>query len=163
MTMNTLSISTPVGRNLILAEEDGKLCICRWAEPGCETDAHTQNTIIVENPVLAQTIKELDEYFAGKRKSFDIECEPQGTPFRLRVWHELRRISYGTTVTYKQLAQAVGCPKGVRAVANACGANPISIILPCHRVIGSNGCLTGYAGGIEVKRRLLGIEHISVR
>ena len=100
----------------------------------------------------------MDEYFNGKRNAFDITLLPIGTEFQKRVWLELQKIPYGTTVSYGALAELLGEPKSVRAVANANGANAISIFIPCHRIIGNNHSLTGYAGGLEAKRWLLNRE-----
>ena len=108
--------------------------------------------------VLLRTVRELDEYFRGERKEFDIPLLLAGSEFQKRVWQQLRHIPYGQTVSYGELAAAIDAPKSVRAVANANGANAISIILPCHRVIGSDGSLTGYGGGIDTKRYLLELE-----
>lgn len=108
--------------------------------------------------VLLRTVRELDEYFRGERKEFDLPLLLAGSEFQKRVWQQLRYIPYGQTVSYGELAAAIGAPKSVRAVANANGANAISIILPCHRVIGSDGSLTGYGGGIDTKRYLLELE-----
>lgn len=110
------------------------------------------------NSVLEETKRQLDEYFEGKRKSFDIQLRLVGTDFQLQVWNELISIPYGATKTYKDIAQSICKPKAVRAVAGAIGANGISILIPCHRIIGSNHSLTGYAGGLEAKRLLLRIE-----
>jgi methylated-DNA-[protein]-cysteine S-methyltransferase len=105
---------------------------------------------------------QLAEYFAGTRQQFDVPLKVDGTPFQQRVWQELVRIPFATTITYGQLAQRVGMPTGSRAVGNANGRNPISIIVPCHRVIGANGKLTGYAGGVEKKEWLLDWERSAV-
>ena len=96
--------------------------------------------------------EQLADYFAGERQTFDVPLKLAGAPFQQRVWQELVRIPFGTTITYAELAQRVGKPTATRAVGNTNGRNPISIIVPCHRVIGSNGKLTGYAGGFEVKK-----------
>ena len=113
-------------------------------------------------PLLQHTATQLTEYFAGRRHSFDIPLDEHGTPFQLRVWAALRLIPYGSTWSYKQLAAAVGTPKGFRAVGMANHCNPLSIVTPCHRVIGANGALVGYAGGIGIKQALLDLEkHIS--
>lgn len=103
-------------------------------------------------------ITQLDEYFAGSRTEFDLELHVSGTPFRRAVWAALREIPYGTTVSYGWIAQRIGAPTASRAVGAANGANPISIIVPCHRVIGTAGTLTGYGGGLERKRHLLDLE-----
>ena len=102
--------------------------------------------------------KQLQEYFAKKRKTFDVQFNLKGTPFQMRVWQQLQKIPYGQTQTYKQIAEAIGKPKASRAVGMAIHNNPIAIITPCHRVIGSNGKLTGYAGGLDLKQHLLNIE-----
>ena len=102
--------------------------------------------------------RQLEEYFAGDRREFDLPVAPPGTPFQQLVWAELRRIGYGETTTYAELAARIGRPTAIRAAGAANGANPVSIIIPCHRVIGSNGSLTGYGGGLEAKRFLLELE-----
>ena len=112
-----------------------------------------------EDTVLKQTTKELDEYFEGKREEFDVPLLMVGSDFQKSVWQALLKIPYGETSSYKNQAKMIGNEKAVRAVANANGANAISIIIPCHRIIGSNGTLTGYAGGLELKQRLLEIEN----
>ncbi|MDY4665563.1 MAG: methylated-DNA--[protein]-cysteine S-methyltransferase, partial [Prevotella sp.] len=102
--------------------------------------------------------RQLDEYFAGKRKAFDIQLQLTGTDFQNEVWNALLDIPYGATKSYKDIARYIGKPKAVRAVAGAIGANGISILIPCHRVTGSDHSLTGYAGGLEAKKMLLGVE-----
>ena len=102
--------------------------------------------------------RQLYEYFAGDRKSFDVRIEPRGTKFHRDVWNALLKIPYGETRSYSEIARAIGRPAAIRAVGAANGANPIPIVIPCHRVIGSNGSLTGFGGGIDVKRRLLELE-----
>ena len=111
-----------------------------------------------ENPILAKTKKQLDEYFAGKRTEFDLPINLSGTEFQKRVWTALNRIPFGETRSYKEQATFVESPNACRAVGRTNGLNPISIVLPCHRVVGSNGLLTGYAGGIEAKKYLLELE-----
>lgn len=102
--------------------------------------------------------RELDEFFRHERREFDFPLEPKGTPFQQKVWAELLKIPFGETRTYLQIAKAIGQPTATRAVGLANGTNPIPIIIPCHRVIGSNGKLTGYGGGLEMKARLLDFE-----
>ena len=102
--------------------------------------------------------EQLDEYFAGKRKTFDLDLAPRGTPFQLSVWNVLRKIPYGATLSYLDVANAIGNPAAVRAVGAANGANPLPIVVPCHRVIGATGSLTGFGGGIDLKRHLLMLE-----
>lgn len=132
-----------------IAEEDGAITHLIFSE---------RDWTVEETDLIKETKRQLDEYFAGKRKEFDIPIRLEGTEFQKRVWEELRKIPYGKTVTYKDIAEAVGCPKGFRAVGLANNRNPISIIYPCHRVIGSNGSLTGYGGGLDVKEKLLELE-----
>jgi methylated-DNA-[protein]-cysteine S-methyltransferase len=113
----------------------------------------------VRDDVAFTSVKsELDEYFAGARRSFDLPLSPKGTPFQLAVWEQLRLIPCGETTSYGELALRVGRPGAARAVGAAVGRNPISIIVPCHRVVGSDGTLTGFAGGLDRKRALLAIE-----
>jgi methylated-DNA-[protein]-cysteine S-methyltransferase len=107
---------------------------------------------------FAEVIRQLQAYFGGKLKEFDVPLAPEGTEFQLSVWRSLRAIPYGETISYAQLAQRIGNPKAVRAVGLANGCNPIPIIIPCHRVIGSNGSLTGFGGGLANKKKLLALE-----
>ena len=112
-----------------------------------------------ESPAeFAAVIRQLDEYFAGRRKAFELDLAPVGTPFQLAVWEALRSIPPGTTTTYGALADRIGRHGAARAVGAAVGRNPISVIVPCHRVVGSDGSLTGFAGGIARKRALLALE-----
>lgn len=108
-----------------------------------------------EHPVLATTADQLAEYFAGHRQTFDLPLAPQGTAFQLRVWEQLRLIPFGETISYGQLAARLGQPNASRAVGLANGNNPLSIVVPCHRVIGADGSLTGFGGGLGTKRQLL--------
>jgi methylated-DNA-[protein]-cysteine S-methyltransferase len=112
-----------------------------------------------ENPAsLKEAIRQLSAYFAGQLREFTLPLAPEGTPFQRRVWDELLRIPYGSTISYGQLARRLGDPNASRAVGLANGANPIAIVIPCHRVIGSNGKLTGYGGGLKNKEWLLALE-----
>ena len=111
-----------------------------------------------ETPLIKKTIKEIEEYFEGKRKFFDIPISIKGTEFQEKVWKALLKIPYGETKSYEDIAKMIGCPKGARAVGMANHNNKIIIIIPCHRVIGKNGKLIGYAGGLPVKEKLLQIE-----
>ena len=112
----------------------------------------------VDHPILCLAEQQLGEYFAGARKSFDLPLDFAGTPFQKKVWSELLNIPFGQTRTYGQIANAIGKPRAFRAVGAANGKNPISIVAPCHRVIGKDGSLTGFAGGLEAKECLLEIE-----
>ena len=118
--------------------------------------SHTQNTEQREVYPFQQTVQQLDQYFRGNLQDFDIPILLHGTAFHVRVWNELRNIPFGTTISYKAQAEKVG--NVARAVGLANGRNPISIIVPCHRVIGANGSLTGYGGGMEIKEKLLRME-----
>ena len=154
---------SPCGE-LVLASYADKLCLCDWSDnPFAERnrrriEKYLKATSKTETTsVLEETKRQLDEYFAGKRKAFDIQLCLVGTDFQHKVWNALRSIPYGSTKIYKDIAQCIGKPKAVRAVAGAIGANAISILIPCHRVIGSNHSLTGYAGGLEAKLSLIHI------
>lgn len=114
------------------------------------------------SPLLDAAEAQLREYFAGTRRTFDLPLAPRGTAFQQRVWAALRAIPYGETRTYGELAAAIGSPSASRAVGMANHHNPIPIVIPCHRVIGANGTLTGYAGGLEIKRKLLALEGITI-
>jgi methylated-DNA-[protein]-cysteine S-methyltransferase len=111
-----------------------------------------------DRTTFKEVIRQLDAYFAGKLQEFDLPLTLDGTEFQLRVWRNLREIPYGETVSYGQLARRIGCPEAARAVGLANGSNPIPIIIPCHRVIGSNGDLTGFGGGLPIKKKLLALE-----
>ena len=159
---------SPYGR-LVLASFADRLCLCDWSDnPFAERnrrriEKYLKATSKTETPsVLEETKRQLDEYFAGKRKAFDIQLRLTGTDFQNEVWNALLDIPYGATKSYKDIARYIGKPKAVRAVAGAIGANGISILIPCHRVIGSDHSLTGYAGGLEAKKMLLGVETIEL-
>jgi AraC family transcriptional regulator of adaptative response/methylated-DNA-[protein]-cysteine methyltransferase len=111
-----------------------------------------------DSPIVAMLRRQLDEYFRGERREFDVPMHVPGTPFQTRVWSELRRIPVGTTTTYGRIAESIGQPSAVRAVARANGDNRVSILIPCHRVIGSDGSLVGYGGGLWRKKKLLELE-----
>jgi len=150
---------------LLLGVIGDEICLCDWRYRNARKTIDQRlcrhfNAKIVsgEHLVIDETVKQLDEYFAGRRQNFTVSTAFAGTPFQLSVWHQLQSISFGETVTYKDLAQILGNIKAVRAVANASGANAMSILIPCHRVIGSDGQLTGYAGGIVAKQTLISLE-----
>jgi methylated-DNA-[protein]-cysteine S-methyltransferase len=108
--------------------------------------------------ILRETERQLTDYFAGRRREFDVPLAPAGTEFQLATWRALQDVPFGETISYGELARRMGRPRAVRAVGTANGANPIAIIVPCHRVIGADGTLTGYGGGLDTKRRLLSLE-----
>ncbi|MFT7879572.1 MAG: methylated-DNA--[protein]-cysteine S-methyltransferase [Sulfurimonas sp.] len=149
----------------ILGSFEGKICLLDYRQrKKRETiDRRIQkglDAIYIEqdNALLQQARKALDAYFSGKRETFDLPLFLVGTPFQRKVWEALQTIPYGRTATYTELAKEIGRPKAIRAVANAVGANPLAIIIPCHRIIGSDGTMRGYAGGVELKQKLLDIE-----
>lgn len=142
---------TPIGK-IGIAEEDGALTQLTFrTEPPA-------GAVLEETPLIAQCRQQLEEYFAGKRKSFDLPLCPKGTEFQKKVWTSLCEIPYGETRTYGEIAAAVGNPKAARAVGMANNRNPISVLVPCHRVIGSGGKLVGYGGGLDKKKFLLDLE-----
>jgi methylated-DNA-[protein]-cysteine S-methyltransferase len=165
--MNRISIryhKTDVGE-LVLGSFRGRLCLLDFRygkirKTGDEGIRKGLNAEFVEqdDEVLAKTRKQVDEYLNGNRREFDVPLLMVGTDFQKRVWKALMRVPYGATSTYGQIAKTIGSSRAIRAVGNACGANPISIIVPCHRIIGSDGALVGYGGGLSVKRRLLKLE-----
>lgn len=151
------TISSPVGNLKLVASSKGLAAIL-WEN---DNPKRVPLKPLVENnnhPLLLETEKQLNDYFAGKSNTFSITLDFSGTLFQKKVWQALLTIPYGQTRSYAEIARQIGNPKAVRAVGAANGKNPISIIAPCHRVIGSNGKLTGFAGGLEVKSRLLQIE-----
>ena len=126
--------------------------------PSPKGDPVADPTWAADPAPFADVVDQLEAYFAGERQHFDLPLAASGTPFQTSVWNALREIPYGRTCSYRDIAERIGTPKAVRAVGLANGRNPISIIVPCHRVIGSNGLLTGYGGGIDNKRILLDLE-----
>lgn len=146
--MNTRTIFSPIGA-LTLTEENDRIVGLQFGGDGAANDASF---------VLDEAEKQLQAYFSGTRRDFDLPLAPVGTPFQRAVWDALRAIPYGETRTYAQLAASVGRPKACRAVGMANNRNPIAILIPCHRVIGADGSLTGYAGGLDAKKTLLALE-----
>lgn len=167
----TRRFSFPCG-DLVLGAAGDRLCLCDWAEGrnrdairrrlerelGAFSDDIGTDADSAGESVINAAAEQLNEYFGGLRKSFDIPLLTVGTDFQKKVWRLLASIPYGSTASYAGLSEMLGCPGAVRAVANANGANAISIFIPCHRVIGSDGSLTGYAGGLDSKRFLLDLE-----
>jgi methylated-DNA-[protein]-cysteine S-methyltransferase len=146
---------SPLGELLLIAE-DG--CLTGLHMPA---EKHPPPAAAVRDDSAFATVRhQLDEYFAGRRSTFDVPLAPAGTPFQQRVWEELQRVAFGETITYAELAGRIGRPTAIRAAGAANGANPVSILIPCHRVIGSDGTLTGYGGGLEAKRFLLDLERV---
>jgi methylated-DNA-[protein]-cysteine S-methyltransferase len=162
-----LVMRTPFGE-LTLTERDGFLTEIRLPPAPSPYDPrrprpHAVPTRLAhadqgKNPLLAETRRQLAEYFAGELRRFDLPVLLRGTAFQQRVWAELAAVAYGETISYGELARRVGAPDSARAVGQALGRNPVPIVVPCHRVVGARGELTGFGGGIELKRRLLHLE-----
>lgn len=148
-------ITTPVGVLKLVANPNALVAILWGNETRVKLPTMSQAS---DHRILQKTEKQLFEYFAGKRSSFELEMEPVGTEFQKKIWSRLRKIPFGKTISYKELAQAIGSPKAARAAGSATGKNPISIVVPCHRVIGANGNLIGFAGGLKAKTILLELE-----
>ena len=148
-------LDTRLGRILVAADGDGIRLITFQTE---ENPGRPEKGWIEDAEALAAASDQLQAYFDGELEEFDLQLAPKGTPFQKRVWRELTRIPYGTTISYLELAERIGNPKAVRACGTANGANPLPIVIPCHRVIGADGSLTGYAGGLEIKEALLTLE-----
>lgn len=148
-------LDTPIG-DLLLAGDEEALCLIGFPEGAMRREPEAE-WIFSEKP-FADALEQLSSYFAGERKTFDLTLNPGGTEFQLRVLEELQKIPYGTTRSYGDVAKRIGRPKAVRAVGAANGRNPIPIIIPCHRVIGSSGAMTGFGGGIPTKEALLRLE-----
>lgn len=151
------TIDSPVGRLKLVASDEGLAAILWENDP----PGRVRLNILAEDrnhPVLLDAQRQLGEYFAGRRTSFDLRLDFAGTEFQQKVWKALLEIPFGETRTYGQIARQLGKPNAMRAVGAANGRNPISIIAPCHRVIGADGGLTGFAGGLQVKEYLLGME-----
>jgi len=156
---HTTTMNSPVGELRLIAGDNGLRAIL-WGAEDAERIASIDDDELVEGttPVLDEAISQLEEYFAGTRREFDLPLDPAGTEFQQSAWMVLRTIPYGTTISYGQQAEQLGDPNKARAVGAANGKNPLSIVVPCHRVVGSNGHLTGFAAGIDVKSWLLDHE-----
>lgn len=150
-SMQTAKIRTPLGVAQIMGDENG-ICSIKILEEN--------ETVSTEIPdILSSATEQLQEYFSAKREKFDLKLNPEGTEFQKRVWQELQNIPFGGTTSYLELSRKLGDEKAIRAVAAANGKNPLWIVIPCHRVIGSDGSLTGYAGGLHRKKWLLDFEN----
>jgi methylated-DNA-[protein]-cysteine S-methyltransferase len=150
-------VDSPVGRLTLVATDEGIAAIL-W-----ENDRPNRVRLNIEaeddrHPLLVEAGRQLEEYFAGRRKAFTLTLDVAGTPFQRQVWRALLAIPFGETRSYGQIAAQIGRPRAVRAVGAASGRNPVSIVAPCHRVVGATGKLTGFAGGLDVKARLLALE-----
>jgi methylated-DNA-[protein]-cysteine S-methyltransferase len=154
MTARFTFVPAPIG-DLLLVSADGVTLSRLWLPPAAAPDGAIRDDDL---PVLAEARRQLGEYFDGRRTTFDVKLAVQGTPFQRAVWDALRRIPYGATRTYGQIAVEIDAPGAARAVGAANHDNPLAIIVPCHRVVGANGSLVGFAGGLEQKRTLLDLE-----
>ena len=157
MSLACKIIQSPVGKLKLVASENGLVAVL-WEKDSPRRVPLSELVADDRHPVLVATERQLGEYFAGKRKAFSVALDLRGTSFQKDVWAALLDIPYGETRSYGQLAKELGNPRATRAVGAANGRNPISIIVPCHRVIGSSGKLTGFAGGLETKAQLLTLE-----
>ncbi|MGA3132082.1 MAG: methylated-DNA--[protein]-cysteine S-methyltransferase [Terracidiphilus sp.] len=157
MSLAYKTMDSPVGKLKLVASDKGLVAIL-WQNDEPLRVRLGQQVKQEAHPILIQTERQLGEYFAGKRTSFSVSIDFRGTSFQKNVWDALLAIPFGETRTYGELARRLGNPNASRAVGAATGKNPISIIVPCHRVIGSTGKLTGFAGGLETKARLLTLE-----
>ena len=154
--MNVWYINSILGA-ICLEEESDALCGVHFCPDGAP-ELEPLPRRVVETPLLQEAEEQLNEYFAGVRREFDLPLAAKGTAFQQTVWTQLRKIPYGEVRTYGQLAAALGNPKAGRAVGSACHRNPLCIVVPCHRVIGADGSLTGYAEGLDIKEYLLELE-----
>ena len=161
MTYATRTLPSPVGTLTLIASGQGLAAIL-WQDDDPARVRLGPRQAASGHPVLDEAARQLDGYFAGMRTVFDLPLDPAGTPFQQAVWEQLRAIPYGETRSYAAIARAIGRPAAVRAVGAANGRNPLSIVAPCHRVIGSDGSLTGFAGGLAAKRWLLAHERDSI-
>jgi methylated-DNA-[protein]-cysteine S-methyltransferase len=152
-SLEQIAVPSPIGWLTLVASERG-LSAVLWG-----SDSRRRRP---DNPLLEASAVQLEEYFAGTRRVFDLALDLRGTPFQVRAWSALAGIPYGTTVSYGEQARRLGVPRAVRAVGAANGRNPLPIVLPCHRVIGASGALTGYGGGLDMKRWLLAHESRAV-
>jgi len=160
MSRSYAQIESPLGPLLLVADDAGlrQILFVNGRHP-----AEPESSWKKDGAALSDAIRQLEIYFAGKLEKFDLQLAPEGTPFQLGVWRRLCDIPYGETISYGELATRIGNPKASRAVGLANGSNPIPIVIPCHRVIGSNGKLTGYGGGLPIKEKLLALERRQLR
>ena len=149
---------SPIGL-IRMAETEGFLTRADFVEQSSESEHFQSGSISNYSTLLKDACRQLDEYFEGRRQKFDLALKPHGTNFQRSAWESLLRIPYGETRSYLQQAESIRNPRAIRAIGQANSRNPISIIIPCHRVIAKNGSLTGYAGGLDRKTRLLALEH----
>lgn len=157
-TLHRTSIDSPIGELTIVADDDAVVAIRFDTDRDRRQPDVIAASELADHPILRAAARQLREYFVGERTEFELPLAPMGTVFQLEAWEALRRVPYGTTVSYGEQAAAMGDRRKARAVGAANGRNPIPIVVPCHRVVGANGHLTGFAGGIEAKAWLLDHE-----
>jgi len=157
--MNYSIIKSPIG-DLMLVADVSAVTGLYFADCDHIPPASKQWILNAQHPVLQQATEQLQEYFAGRRKAFSVPLRLEGTDFQQRVWRQIALIPHGETITYSDLALRAGAPQAIRAAGTTTGRNPVSIIIPCHRVMGKNGSLCGFAGGLERKRHLLELENV---
>jgi methylated-DNA-[protein]-cysteine S-methyltransferase len=162
MTLFYKEMKSPVGKLKLVASSKALVAVLWEQERPNRVKIGTMN-LEPQHPILVEAERQLSEYFAGKRTKFDLPLQPDGTEFQKKVWRALREIPFGKTKSYLDLARAIGFPDASRAVGAANGKNPLSIVVPCHRVVGADGALTGFAGGLETKAALLALEAKSVK
>ena len=168
-SIETSLYDSPCGQ-LLLGAYGNTLCLCDWTQSRHHPTLlrRLQNSLgnltpSENNPIIRQAVTELNEYFGAVRREFTVQLLPIGSPFQKEIWLQLLNIKYGSTISYSHLANEIAHPGACRAVANAVGSNALSIFIPCHRVVGASGSLTGYAGGLDAKRQLLLLEAAKVK
>ena len=158
MRLALMQMNSPVGTLKLMAHDQALVAVL-WEHESPKQLRHLELSLQPDHPILLAAQQQLQEYFAGQRREFDLPLAFTGTPFQQKVWQALLTIPYGETRSYLQIAQQIGHPQAMRAVGAANGQNPLSIIAPCHRVIGANGKLVGFAGGLDKKHYLLQLEN----
>ena len=157
MTFSYKEFESPVGKLKLVASANALVGVL-WAPDDGERFGPGAQEFDAHHPILVRTERQLIEYFAGKRTDFELPLEPRGTEFQKKVWASLTTIPFGKTRSYRDIAIGIGSPRACRAVGSANGKNPLPIVVPCHRVVGTNGALTGFNGGVETKAKLLAFE-----
>jgi len=162
-TAHTVAFDSPIGRLLIHSDGTSLVGLDILPESDRALTTHLPHTS--NDPIIQTTLAQLQEYFAGTRTSFDIPVNTSGTPFQQKIWHALQNIPFGKTMTYQELGEKAGVGRAPRAVGGAVGKNPIALVIPCHRILGSTGTITGYSGGegVVTKEHLLRLENIPYR
>ena len=160
---STTQLDSPIGRLRLVATDRGLSRLLFDEQADADLRSAGDSTQTDDHPVLAAATTQLEEYFAGQRQEFDVPLDLEGTEFQRAAWSALASVPYGETRSYRQQAEAIGRPKAVRAIGAANGRNPVPIVLPCHRIVGSDGSLTGYGGGLPIKEYLLNHEQTQAR